>query len=157
VSLRYDGDELDMVVIMPDQGTFADFEAGLDPATLVEALGSLGPSDYNILSMPLFELRSNASLIPTFMDLGLTSAFGGGADFSGISTPSLAISTIEHQAFIKVTEAGTEATAATAVGSSPPSTIPNYFFIDRPFLFLIRDLETGAILFLGRVLDPSAQ
>ena len=65
------------------------------------------------------------------------------------------INEVVHKAFVSVDEEGTEAAAATAVGVGVPSVPPNVV-IDRPFIFLIRDIETGAILFVGRVADPSA-
>ena len=78
------------------------------------------------------------------------------ADFSGITgTCDLSITDIVHKAFVSVDEAGTEAAAATAVVLGIESVAPSVI-IDRPFVFLIRDIETGAILFLGRVADPSA-
>jgi serpin B len=82
-----------------------------------------------------------------------------GADFSGMTgNPELFISDVVHKAFVAVDEAGTEAAAATAVimaGSAPPE-LPVEVTIDRPFIFLIRDIDTGAILFVGRVLNPTA-
>jgi serpin B len=96
--------------------------------------------------------------------LGMVLAFGDRADFSGISAPDeLAISRVIHQAFVDVTEGGTEAAAATASLLAPPAPGPGggrgpeaAFRADHPFLFLIRDRGTGAILFVGRVTDPSA-
>jgi serpin B len=84
-------------------------------------------------------------------------AFSEQADFSRMTgNRELFISEVIHKAFVSVDESGTEAAAATAVvmklSSAPADPVP--FTADRPFLFLIRDLETGAILFVGRVLDP---
>ena len=83
-------------------------------------------------------------------------AFSGSADFSGIHTPSeLYISDVIHQTFVAVDEDGTEAAAATAVvleGKAAP--MGQEFRADRPFLFFIRDVATGTILFLGHVTDP---
>ena len=80
------------------------------------------------------------------------------ADFSGIAgTRELFISDVIHKAFVSVDEEGTEAAAATGVIvgtiSIPPNPIP--VAIDKPFIFLIRDIKTGEILFVGRVLDPT--
>jgi len=81
------------------------------------------------------------------------------ADFSGMTgNRELFISNVIHKAFVAVDEAGTEAAAATAVivgTTSIPVEPPVEVTIDRPFIFLIRDIETGAILFVGRVLNPS--
>ncbi len=79
------------------------------------------------------------------------------ADFSGMDgTRDLCIGDVLHKAFVSVDEAGTEAAAATAVimiGTGMPPT-PTELTLDHPFIFLIRDIETGAILFVGRVLNP---
>jgi len=82
------------------------------------------------------------------------------ADFSGMTTGrDLYISAVIHQAFVSVDESGTEAAAATAVvmalrSASIPREPPEVV-VDRPFLFLIRDIESGTILFMGRVLNPT--
>jgi serpin B len=90
--------------------------------------------------------------------LGMTSAFIPGiADFSGMDgTRDLSISDVVHRAFIDVAEMGTEAAAATGVGLVSTG-IPPGLWVDatRPFLYFLRDQPTGAILFMGRVLDPS--
>ena len=96
--------------------------------------------------------------MPELQTLGMTDAFVPGvADFAGIcATVPLFISAVLHKAFISVNEAGTEAAAATAVvisgfGVPEQATV----VVDRPFLLVIRDQPTGAILFVGRVVDPS--
>jgi serpin B len=92
--------------------------------------------------------------------MGMTAAFSAEkADFSGMTgNRELFIHDVIHKAFVAVDEAGTEAAAATAVvvgiTAMPPT--PVEVNIDRPFIFLIRDIETGTLLFLGRVLNPGA-
>ena len=89
----------------------------------------------------------------------MSDAFGGAADFSGISNSAdLWISAVAHKAFVSVNEEGTEAAAATGMAmltSAPLEKEPVTVTLDRPFIFLIRDRPTGAILFLGHVMDPS--
>ena len=92
------------------------------------------------------------------MALGMKSAFGD-ADLSGISGRPLFISAVRQKAFVEVNEEGTEAAAVTSVGISasaiemnPPK--PFQMIVDRPFLFLIADEQTGVILFMGVVFDP---
>ena len=88
----------------------------------------------------------------------MPTAFTGAADFSGITTAErLSISNVIHQANIDVDEKGTEAAAATAVVMRATAILaqPVTVRVDRPFLFALRDVPTGAILFLGRVADPS--
>jgi serpin B len=85
-------------------------------------------------------------------------AFSDNADFSGMDgTRNLSISEVIHQAFVKVDEEGTEAAAATAVVMRVKSAMPvNVFKADHPFIFIIQERETGNILFMGRVVDPSS-
>lgn len=154
VSLPYDGNELSMVVLMPPAGSFETFEQNLTSASLATHLAALRSEELE-LSLPKFELRTNKSLSESLIALGLGPAFGGGGDFSRMSTEAqLGISDVVHQSFVKVSETGTEAAAATAVIigiTSVPQTRP--VVIDRPFVFAIRDDATGAIVFLGRVVS----
>ena len=155
VELPYDGDELSMVIVAPKEGSFATFEAGLTPQVLDGIIGSLQTESIWLL-MPRFEVSSEAMLGKTLQGMGMTDAFQYGlADFSGMDgTTQLFIAEVIHKAFVKVNEAGTEAAAATAVVVVGGG-IPTEVRIDRPFLFLIRDIQTGTVLFLGRVVDPS--
>jgi len=158
VELPYDGGELSMVILLPEAGKFEAFEETLN-AQQVDAI--ISDLQYNevTLTMPQFEFDSEFSLKDTLAEMGMPIAFSGGADFSGMTgNPELFISDVVHKAFVAVDEAGTEAAAATAVimeltaVPEPPVEVT----IDRPFIFLIRDIETGAILFVGRVLNPGA-
>ena len=107
--------------------------------------------------MPKFEFDSEFSLAETLAAMGMPAAFSS-ADFSGMEgTYNLFISNVMHKAFVSVDEYGTEAAAATAVivvGAAPPSDEVT-LNIDCPFIFLIRDIETGSVLFVGRVLNPN--
>jgi serpin B len=111
--------------------------------------------------MPKFTFTVGFEVGDVLAAMGMPDAFAyETADFGGIEPNNeLFISRVIHKAFVGVDETGTEAAAATAVVmdagvSEPPE--PRVVTLDRPFLFLIRDVETGTILFLGRVLDPSA-
>jgi serpin B len=113
------------------------------------------------LLLPRFGVETRANLKKVLTALGMPRAFETDADFSGIHTGDpLYIGTVIHQANIDVDEKGTEAAAATAVGMDTgggPSPIKEITLrLDRPFLFFVRDVETGAVLFMGRVTDPSA-
>ena len=90
------------------------------------------------------------------MDMGLIDAFlPGNSDFSGMDgTKNLFISRALHQAYVEVNEEGTEAAAATSI-IMELTAVPTSFIADHPFVFLIQHKETGAILFMGRVTDPS--
>lgn len=147
-----------MVIFLPEAGQFGAFEEGLQ-VEQVDAIIS-GLQDTRVtLTMPQFEFDSEFSLKDTLADMGMPIAFSPGeADFSGMTcTPDLYISEVIHKAFVSVDEAGTEAAAATAVIMSRSAIIPEppvEVTIDHPFIFLIRDIETGAILFVGRVMNP---
>jgi len=104
--------------------------------------------------MPKFELTSEFSLADTLARLGMPDAFTGAADFSGMDgTRDLFIGHVAHKAYVSVNEEGTEAAAATGV--SMTLSMPAAMTIDRPFIFLIRDINTGTILFVGRVMEPT--
>jgi len=109
--------------------------------------------------MPKLEFESEFSLAQTLAKMGMPVAFSANADFSGMTgNRDLSIAEVIHKSFVSVDEAGTEAAAATAVimrVTAIPG-MPVDVTIDRPFIFLIRDIETGAILFIGRVLNPGA-
>jgi len=158
VELLYDGCELSMVVLLPEADKFDAFEEGLQAQKLNDIISGLQPTPVT-LTMPRFEFDSEFSLKDTLAGMGMPIAFSNGADFSGMTgNPELFISEVVHKAFVAVDEAGTEAAAATAVimeYSAVPEP-PVEVTIDRPFIFLIRDIETGAILFVGRVLNPAA-
>ena len=159
VELPYDGQQLAMLILLPGAGQLAAFEGSLN-AEQVEAIGrGLAPKQV-ALTMPRFKYESSFKLNETLRAMGMADAFTPKvADFSGMDgTHDLFIGAVLHKAFVAVDEAGTEAAAATAVVmklmSSPVS--PVQVTVDRPFVFLIRDLETGAILFVGRVVNPGA-
>ncbi len=158
VELYYDGGELSMVVVLPKEGGFEAFDGSLDAARLAEIEAGLSHQQV-ALSMPRFEFDSQFSLSEALASLGMEVAFTDAADFSGMTGgPDLLISEVLHKAFVSVDEEGTEAAAATAVVmnlTSAPAGDPVQMTIDRPFVFFIRDVETGTVLFLGRVLDPT--
>jgi serpin B len=145
-----------MVLLVPDDGAFDSFETSLDGPRVRSVLAGLSPRRVEI-SLPRFELRSQPPLKNALVALGMRDAFGTNADLSGIDgTRELIVGDVIHEGFVSVDETGTEAAAATAVlivrtSLDPPAIVE----IDRPFLFLIRDVPTGAVLFVGRVVDPS--
>ena len=158
VELPYDGLELSMVILLSEEGQFEAFEGSLD-ATLVEAIIEDLESQEVALTMPKFEFESEFSLKQTLAAMGMPIAFTDMADFSGMTgVRDLRIAEVIHKAFVSVDEAGTEAAAATAVimelTAMPEE--PVEVTIDHPFIFLIRDIETGTILFVGRVVNPGA-
>jgi serpin B len=157
VELPYLGGSLALDIILPDD--LARFEAALDASTFASISGAFTGREVD-LSLPRFDFRMQADLSDVLAALGMPTAFDPGrADFSGISTAEqLYVSHVIHEATITVDEKGTEAAAATAVAiaaaAAPAS--PVTLRVDRPFVFALRDVETGAVLFLGRVVDPTA-
>jgi serpin B len=157
VALPYGLGELSMVILLPQAGQFEAFEGSLDADRvdgIVENLEEWGVT----LAMPKFEFESSFDLGETLAAMGMPDAFYGNVDFSGMTgSRELFIDGVVHKAFVSVDEEGTEAAAATGVAMA--TSAPNRhakFTVDRPFVFLIRDRETGAILFLGRVVNPAA-
>jgi len=158
VELQYDGGELSMVILLPEAGKVEAFEEGLQ-SQQVDAIINDMQNIQVALTMPRFEFDSEFRLKDTLAGMGMPIAFSSAADFSGMTGKrELAISDVVHKAFVAVDEAGTEAAAATAVIvglTAVPEPLVEVT-INRPFIFLIRDIETGAILFVGRVLNPGA-
>jgi serpin B len=155
-SLPYADDRLSLVVVVPDAGQFSQVESSLDATALGTLVAGL-TSQQVLLSLPRFKVVTRTSLKDLLVALGMTLAFTD-ADFSGMDgTHNLFISDVIHKAFIDVAEKGTEAAAATAVVMNTGSASPTGLLVDasRPFLYFLRDQPTGAILFMGRVLDPS--
>jgi serpin B len=157
VELPYAGGSLAMTIVVPDN--LATFERSLDAARFAQITASLEPTDVD-LTLPRFKIETKSDLSSVLAQMGMPLAFDPDrADFSGITTQEkLYISAVVHQADISVDEKGTEASAATAVQieafAMPGQRVALH--IDRPFIFVVRDATTGAILFLGRVTDPSA-
>lgn len=160
IALPYEGDGVEMVAVIPsERDGLAKVEAELTEARLSEWRMSARPAPVH-LSFPKLTLETNQSLMRPMSDLGMGIAMSNAADFSEISdAESLQIDEILHKAFLEVDEEGTEAAAATAVvvvtrsaGGAPQP--PRRLIVDRPFLMGLRDLHTGAWLFLGRIVDP---
>ena len=158
IELTYQGEMAAMDIIVPDEGRFEEVESSLDAGTVSTMLESLQPTSVQ-LALPKFKFESEFDLGTQLAGLGMTDAFDPDqADFSGMTDRAdLYISAVLHKAYVAVDEKGTEAAAATAVivdvASAQLSDVT--LTIDRPFIFLIRDIPTGQILFLGRVLDPA--
>ncbi len=161
VSLGYVGGETSMVIMLPDEGKFEEFEGKLDGALVSDVLGNLETKSVD-LTMPKFKYETSLKLEKTLPLMGMESAFNSGLEniFSGAVLGPVCIGEVIHKAFVSVDEAGTEAAAVTIVeilALSAPSEpeIPMEFRVDRPFVFMIVEESTKTVLFIGRVLDPS--
>jgi serpin B len=159
LALPYISPAVRMVFVLPEADRFDEIEGGLDRAALDGMISSLREYDVE-LQVPKFSYDSEIKLKPVLQSLGMELAFiEGEADLSGVTRApgEIWVDEVYHKAFVALDEQGTEAAAATAVvlrgDSAPP---PASFVLDRPFLFLIYDEPTGQVLFLGRVLDPTA-
>jgi serpin B len=156
-SLPYADTRLSLVVVVPDVGQFSQVESSLNATTLASLVAGL-TSQPVLLMLPRFKIETATSLVTLLEALGMTSAFTPGtADFSGMDgTHNLYISDVFHDAFINVAEKGTEAAAATGVVMKDASIFIG-LAVDatRPFIYFLYDQPTGAILFMGRVQDPS--
>jgi serpin B len=155
----------ELIVVMPPAGDLATFEAELAAAGSLDAVLDILTDTEVELTLPKWDFGSRSDLVDPLRSLGLTLAFDDDrADFSNITTEvPLWVSAVVHEADITVDEAGTEAAAATAVvidevTALPPGSEPEpvVMDVDRPFFFAIRDFGSSAVLFQGRVDDPTA-
>jgi serpin B len=166
LELPYQGGNLAMVVLLPGpsegsrevlSGALDDLEQKLTSENLAAWLGKLRTQEVQV-TLPLFKVTGEYKLNETLIALGMADAFSPAkADFTGIipRPDDLYISLVAHKAYIDVNEEGTEAAAASAVVMKPRGIRRMIEFrADRSFVFLIRDTKSGAILFLGRVLNP---
>ena len=164
ISLPYKGKEFSMVVVLPRQlGGLGDIEEKMTAGQIKELLAKLDKQPEQTVSVyfPKFKMATAYDLGGPFQKMGMTDAFSPRADFSGMgwSKGDLWIGQIKHKAFVEVNEEGTEAAAATAVEMVTRGLPPREpeFRADHPFLFLIRDNETGTVLFIGRMANPEVQ
>ncbi len=160
LSLPYKGKGLSMVVFLPKaDSSLASFESGLDAERLESDLARLREREVEVY-LPKFKMTCGTlALGKTLIAMGMKNAFDPDvADFSGMDgTRRLFIGAVLHKAFVEVNEEGTEAAAATAVIMVRSAAQMNPVFrADRPFLFLIRENQTGSILFMGRMMDPGS-
>jgi serpin B len=160
VELPYKDKHVSMIVILPDAGEFEAVEATLDADQFRPAVWLLAPNEIT-LSMPRFQFEYELPMIPILRTMGITDAFDPNrANFSKLAGSASGTTYVDqaiHKAFISVDEQGAEAAAASAVrviNVSDSGSGMGEIKIDRPFLFAIRDQETGTILFMGRVLNP---
>ncbi len=155
VELPYDGEELSMVILLPNEGSFETFESSLSESKVSQILANMNEINLS-LSMPKFSFTSDFAMGETLEEMGMSDAFDSmTANFNAmIEINDLFIEEVFHKAFVSVNEKGTEAAAATAVmvarGGHEES-----LELNRPFIFFIRDIQTGAVVFLGRVMDPT--
>ena len=154
VELPY-GDDRNFVmdVIIPPDGLSADeFVIGLDSESLSRLSSGLQTDEIRLM-LPSFKAEYDVSLNAALQRLGMKEAFTSSADFSDMSKEPLMISEVRQKTFIEVNEEGSEAAAITSIGIMRTSLAPEpfEFKVDRPFVFLIRERNSGTILFMGLV------
>jgi serpin B len=164
IELPYKGEELSMIAILPkDDGVTSPeiLVQNLEQQISVENISAwqqlLQERRVDVF-LPRFKMEIEYNLNDPLRTLGMSSAFSDDADFSGMNgTRELSIGLVAHKAFVEVNEEGTEAAAATAVVITKTSMLIDpvpVFKADRPFIFMISEKSTGAILFMGRVMNP---
>ena len=154
VSLSYGEERVSMYVFLPaPDANLNGFVERLNAENWANWLPQFREvRDDSVIVMPRFKLEYEVILNDALKALGMDIAFGGGANFENLAPRGLFISEVKHKTFVEVNEEGTEAAAVTVVSmakSSPPT-----FIVDRPFFFAIRDNQTGAMLFMGIVIEP---
>ena len=158
LEMLYEGEELSMLVLLPKDDNVELLENSLTIENLNIWRDELRNEEVDIF-MPKFTFRTSYTLNEYLKDIGINLAFSEKADFSGITgDQNLFINIILHKAFVDVNEEGTEAAAATGIGFSFKTSMPEppkIFKADHPFIFIIQQKDNGNILFVGKINDPS--
>jgi len=158
LELPYDGDRLSMAIILPREKDGLKMVEGKMNSKMLSDCFAQANEEEVIVDLPRFKMETTYNLKPILSQIGMPVAFSGDADFSGINgAKDLYISDVVHKAFVQTDEEGSEAAAATAVIIATKSALQpkTYSFVaDHPFVFFIRDMQTGLILFAGRVTKP---
>ena len=158
IELQYAGDDLSMIVVLPKENNITIAESALSSGNLAIWINSLIGDEVDV-EIPKFKFEKKYALNALLINMGIIDAFIPDiADFSKMDgTNALFISEAIHQSFVEVNEEGTEAAAATAISMEATAIPeePKRFIADHPFVFLIQHKETGAILFMGRVMNPA--
>lgn len=158
VEVPYGRGNYTMVVVLPDDEITTDkLAASLTTDLWNTWIASLENNTQEVeFSMPRFKYRYKRNLNQDLISMGMEIAFTPAADFSNITDANIFISRVLHEAVIETNEEGTEAAAATIVEFKETSMPENYVVkLNRPFLWFIREISTGTILFMGRIGDPS--
>ncbi|XP_043558096.1 serpin I2-like isoform X3 [Chiloscyllium plagiosum] len=157
VEVPYIGDEASIFLALPAERTdLIELEKLITPQTIHNWLSTMAEEDIEI-NLPRFTIQQTVDLKESFGVLNVTEIFGNECDLSGITdSPDLYISQAVHQAVIEVNEEGSEGAASTGMTATIMSFPRHQFIANRPFVFVIHSNLTGAILFMGRVMDPEA-
>lgn len=164
VTLPYNTRGTSMVLILPRKGKYDRVVSGLGSQILNKIKKNSTTGYEVVLSLPKFKITTETmDLVSKFQALGVKRAFSKRADFSGISNDEgLEITQILHKAFIEISEKETEAAAATVVmigltsagPYAPPPPKVKVVNVNRPFIIIVKDEETGQVLFMGNIVNP---
>lgn len=151
--MPYSDPNLSMTLILPDAGQFETVLNGLDWASLSALIATMDHCEECEVQIPKFEVEGKPDMSAALRSLGMESAFGGA--YPGISD-ELTLTAVEQNGFIAISEKGTEAAAATVAEFTDSASQPPFgpIVLDRPFFYLIREHDGGAVLFAGVVTDP---
>jgi serine protease inhibitor len=160
VSLPYGKGRLSLYIFLPQKNTSLDtFQQQLASENWEQWTNQFRMRQGSV-QVPRFKFDYDIQLNNALKALGMEAAFDGSrANFSNMSSASLAIDEVKHKTFVEVNEAGTEAAASTSVGvmltsARMPQEQPFQMIVDRPFFCAIRDNQTGTILFMGSIQEP---
>ncbi|PIZ82602.1 serpin family protein, partial [Candidatus Pacearchaeota archaeon CG_4_10_14_0_2_um_filter_05_32_18] len=167
LEMDYLGNDLSMLIILPKENDLNSLENSISVSNLASWEKNMDTEEVRV-TIPKFKFETKYFMAEDLKEMGMPTAFDGSlADFTGMwnrqRDENLYISQVIHQTFIEVAEAGTEAAAATAVivgetSAGPgPVTKPKVFTANHPFIFIIQQKDTGNILFMGRVSNPTTQ
>ncbi|GIY79868.1 serpin B3 [Caerostris extrusa] len=153
LQLPYKGGDISMLILLPDkESNLEEFENSLCPTFLCDLTKNMRERTVSV-ALPKFELEYSKSLKESFLSLGLESIFCQAANLEGISeTGNLLVSNIIHKAVLVVNEVGSEAAAVSEIEIVPYCMNPD-FYADHPFMFVIYNVKSNLILFMGRVND----
>lgn len=158
VSLPYGKGRMSLYVFLPSKNTSLDsFQQQLTSENWKQWINQLRMRQGSI-QLPRFKFEYDTKLNNALKALGMETAFSSSANFSNMTSASVAINEVKHKTFVEVNEEGTEAAAATSVGialtSAQTPQEPFKMVVDRPFFCAIRDNQTGTILFMGSIKEP---
>lgn len=155
INLPYGNGQYNFTAILPPSTADLDnFIASLNSGDMLQWISQADTNHGMHLKMPKFELEYEIKLKNVLSAMGMEIAFSDNADFSKMAENlRLSIDQVAHKTYIKLDEEGTEAAAATSVGVVVTS-LPPTFSLDRPFVYLIHEKETNALLFIGKMMNP---
>jgi serpin B len=155
IEVPYLGDELELDILMPAAGQFEAFEQTLSGDRLRGITASMTAQPLD-LRMPQFQFTTSTNLHDALSTAGMANAFAKDADFSGVTTDEvLSLSEVIYQGFFGVNEEGSDAPKTVTVQTQESLSGLRQVVVDRPFLFVVRDRQTGLVLIIGRVVSPN--